>query len=250
MGDNQDKSLDLTGVKPIADAANEATTRTLDAAEGFLSRICLPAAEEFGLLLRDRVSYWRTINAAKLAQKAAAKLGEQPDADKKHAHPRIVSQIIEQGSWIEQDDIQDIWAGLLASSCTLDGKDDTNLTFVDLLSRLTASQVRVLNYMCQAARKEVASGGWLTATPLHTEIDKIQEVAGISDIYRLDLELDHLRSLGLMDINSGFEVHSQNAILHPSNLALQMYSRCHGHSGNPVEFYGLTATEERRVQDD
>lgn len=175
MGDDQDKSLDLTGVKPIADAANEATVRTFDAAEGFLSRICLPAAEEFGLLLRDRVSHWRTLNAAKLAQKAAAKLDEQPNADKKHAHPRIAFQIIEQGSWIEQDDIQDLWAGLLASSCTFDGKDDTNLTFVDLLSRLTASQVRVLNYMCEAARKEVLSGGWLTATPLHTEIKRFKK---------------------------------------------------------------------------
>ncbi len=53
MSEDQDKSLDLTGMKPIADAANEVTERSLDAAEGFLKTICRPAAEEFGLLLRE-----------------------------------------------------------------------------------------------------------------------------------------------------------------------------------------------------
>lgn len=100
---------DPLGIEPVADAANEATKRTLDAAEGFLSRICLPAAEELGLLFRDRVRYWRALNAAKIARKAAAKLSEQEGAGEKQAPPRIVHQIMEHGSWIDQDDIQELW---------------------------------------------------------------------------------------------------------------------------------------------
>lgn len=44
------KSLDVLGVKPIADSVNTVTKGTVDGASAFLSRICLPAAEEFGLL--------------------------------------------------------------------------------------------------------------------------------------------------------------------------------------------------------
>jgi hypothetical protein len=109
MDENPNKSVDLFGVKPLADAANVATTRTFDAAAAFLRRICLPAAEEFGLLLRDRVSAWRAANAIKIAQKAEGKLNKQPESDRKQAHPRIVAQIVEQGSWIEADDIQELW---------------------------------------------------------------------------------------------------------------------------------------------
>jgi len=39
----------------LAEAINTVTTSVVGGAEAFLGRICLPAAEEFGLLLRDRV---------------------------------------------------------------------------------------------------------------------------------------------------------------------------------------------------
>lgn len=58
----EDKGLDLLGIKPIAEAGKIAVERTLDGIEAVLSRICLPAAEELGLLLRDRVSQWRANN--------------------------------------------------------------------------------------------------------------------------------------------------------------------------------------------
>lgn len=239
MSEDQDKALDLTGMKPIADAANEVTERSLDAAESFLKTICRPAAEEFGLLLRDRVRYWRTRNAANIAQKAAINLKEQADENKKYAHPRIVAQIIEQGSWIEQEDIQEMWGGLLTSSCTPDGEDDSNLTFVDLLARLTASQARILDYVCANAEKSLSRGGWLTGTQLQVDVEDLLRIARIIDIHRLDRELDHLAALGLFAFGSGFDLDSRVAHLMPSALALQMYARCHGHSEDPISFYGL-----------
>ena len=50
----------------------KATTQgLLDGAAAFLSRVCLPAAEEFGRALRDRISAWRAKNAAQVLNKAS-----------------------------------------------------------------------------------------------------------------------------------------------------------------------------------
>jgi hypothetical protein len=134
----------------------------------------------------------------------------------------------------------------LASSCTLEGKDDSNLTFVDLLSRLTVSEARALDFVCKNAEKQVATGGWLMANEFEMSSDELQRITGVSDVHRLDLELDHLRSLGLID--RGFELESQTAKVMPMGLGLQMYARCHGYSGSPVSFFGLaTAGSEEDV---
>ena len=70
MADEESKSLDIFGIKPVAEAANKLTIAALEGAEAFLSRICLPAAEEFGLLFRDRVHAWRTKNITSITQQA------------------------------------------------------------------------------------------------------------------------------------------------------------------------------------
>jgi hypothetical protein len=146
MSEQENQSLDVFGVKPIADSINTATKAIVDGSSAFLSRICLPAAEEFGLLLRDRVSHWRALNAARIVAKTEPLVNSFPDANNCHAHPRLVAQIIEHGSWTDSGEVQRLWAGLLASSCTVDGSDDSNLIFVDTLSRLTLLQARILEY--------------------------------------------------------------------------------------------------------
>jgi hypothetical protein len=101
---NNDNSLDIFGVKPVAKAIDRATEGTLAGAGAFLSRICLPATEEFGLLLKDRVSLWRARNAARIASGA-----ERLTAEKEgplEAHPRLAWEIIDKGSWADDELVQ------------------------------------------------------------------------------------------------------------------------------------------------
>src|SRR5262245_35043001 len=124
-GENESKSLDVLGIKSYGNAIKIATQGAVDGASAVLSRICLPVAEELGLLFRDRVSHWRAIQAAKIVEKADSKLRSQPNFEQKHAHPRLVGAIVEHGSWTDADSVQEMWAGLLASSCTEDGRDES-----------------------------------------------------------------------------------------------------------------------------
>ncbi len=246
MPEPEDKSIDILGIKPLGEALNTAITRSFDGAAAFLSRICLPAAEEFGLLLRDRVSHWRAKNAAKIANKAEAKLASHSTEKNRHASPRLVAQILEHGSWSDSDTVQDMWGGLLASSCTPDGKEEENLIFIDLLSRLTTSEAKLLNYLCESARKYIPPPGWVIAAQLEPTPEEITDVTGISEITNIDNALDHLVTLGLL--TGGFDMVSEEIRVQPTTLALQMYARCQGHSGPPREFF--TTAEHVNSLDD
>lgn len=242
MVEDNSKSLDILGIKPIADSLKIITQGAIEGASAFLSRICLPACEEFGLLLRDKVANWRNKNRVTILQQAEKMLASHPDADKKHAHPRLIAAILEQGSWIDNEEVQNMWAGLLASSCSEDGKDDTNMLFINILSQMTSLEAIILNKACQIAKKYVTRVGWVAAMPQRFGLDKLTQITGISDFYRLDRELDHLRSLGLISL--GFHPESLIADVTPTTLALQLYVRCQGYIGSPVEFFDLSQPQE------
>jgi hypothetical protein len=238
------KNTDLLGIGPVAEAVRSTTQAVTSGAAALLTRICLPAAEEFGLLLKDRVSAWRSKNFENIARKAEQKLRAVESQAELHAPPRVVFQIVEVGSWCESDDVQDMWAGLLASSCTEDGNDDSNLMFIDFLSRLSVPEVKIIDYACQNAPKILSRGGWVLATNLALTLDELVEISGISDPHRLDRELDHLRALGLLADGGGFDTENQVAGVTPSPLALQMWVRCQGHRGSPTEFLQFAEDQE------
>ena len=234
-------SLDIFGLKPIAEAASALTKGGIDAAGAFLGRICLPAAEEFGLMLRDRVSAWRAQNAAAIANKAERISTAKGTPVEYHALPRLVGSILAQGSWTDSDEVQDLWAGLLASSCDASGTDESNLMFVDLLTRLSVSQVRILRHAVSGANKTASGAGWLLADQFSVECNELLTIAGLADLQRLDRELDHLRSLGLLDLHAGFNPQTTFANVTPSALALHMVARANGHRGSPLEYFGIVS---------
>ncbi|WP_052380151.1 MULTISPECIES: hypothetical protein [unclassified Pseudoalteromonas] len=231
----ENKSLDILGVKPIADSVNTVTTGSVKGASAFLSRICLPAAEEFGLLLKDKVSSWRANNAVQITNKAQALLEKQVGNVSLNAHPRIVYSTIESGSWAEDDFMQNLWAGLLASSCTEKGKDESNLILVNLLSQITTSQCKLLDYACSNCKVFKSEAGWIGALGNSMELSELIEIMDIQDVHQIDRELDHLRALEL--ISGGFQIDHTIAKVKPMALGLHLYVRGQGYVGEPNSYF-------------
>lgn len=241
MPKNDNNSIDILGIKPIGDSVAHVTKATVDGASSFLARICLPAAEEFGLLIQDKVRAWRANNAIAVVQAAQNRL--QDKTIPLHAHPRLVSSILENGSWSDDPDFQSIWGGLLASSCCPDGKDDSNLIFVNLLSHLTGVQVKVLAYSCEQCIKKVSPLGLIVPSgEIRVSEDELKKIVGSNDLHRIDRELDNLRGLEL--INNGINLQSQIIEISPTSLALNLFSRCQGFAGSPVEYFGIAPSAE------
>lgn len=114
--------------------------------------------------------------------------------------------------------------------------------FADLLSRLSASQARLLDHACRQAKKTLAFNGLIVVGAwLIMSREDLQRVSGVTDLHRLDRELDHLRSLNLIDERSGFGMDptGTTAIVTPTPLALQMFARLSGYRRNPADFFGL-----------
>lgn len=245
MHDKPNNSLDILGIKPISSAIEKVTDGTVDGARAFLGRVCLPAAEEFGLLLQDHVKSWRARNATVLASKAEERVKlHHGDAEVK-VHPRIAHSVFDEGSWIEDEMTHNMWAGLLASGCDVSGTDDSNVVFISILKQMTAPQVRILRYAVESTHKFISKAGWPYADQITCSVEKLIEVCGVQDVLRIDRELDHLRSMDL--IVGGFTQSDNNiADISPTPLALHLYVRGEGFPGSPVEFWILEKKSESK----
>ena len=189
--------------------------------------------------IQKKVSEWRAQNASQILEKAKKKIRAMGGIEVEEAHPRLVFITLDHGSWHDQDEVQELWAGLLASCCWRDGRDDSNLIFINTLSQMTINEIRIFNYSCITATKMASPGGLIVADTLECDLPLLQAISDIQDIHRLDRELDHLRSLGLCPYGFSPLDSDLMADITPSSLALHMYVRCQGVSGSPLAYFGL-----------
>lgn len=248
---DESKSLDILGIKPLASAIEKTADKTVEKSfegiETFLRNVCLPALEEVGMMMREQVRYWRLKNVLRMLEKSQNKLEYEEGQLKIQAHPKVALSIIEHSSLNDNDDILELWAGLFASSCTKNEQDDENLIFVDLLKQLTVVEAKMLKYGCENSAKKVAKNMLVMASDLNVSVEKLMEIAGIHEIYRLDRELDHLRTLGL--IHNGFiwnEFQVDDLLvaeIAPTALGLNLYIKCQGSHKSPAEFWELKPQE-------
>lgn len=175
----ENKALDILGIKPVGDALNTTVTKTFEGIEGFLKLVCAPALEEVGLLLKDQVRHWRLNNVLRILEKAKGKIKFQDDQLQMKAHPRVALAIIENGSVNDNDEVQELWAGLFASSCTKDGQDDENLIFVDILKQLTVVEAKILKSSCEGARKVHYPNGLVLGDSFNITCIELIELTGI-----------------------------------------------------------------------
>ncbi len=234
-------ALTATATLGTALIASKALAGTVKGAMNFLGKICMPAAGAIGLLLEDKINTYRSSNLVALLTTAQSKMEQQGiNLDENHAHPRIVHEVLEKASWSDDELVQELWAGLLASSCTPDGKDESNLIFTILLGQLTSLQAKILRYACERSEK-AAPAGWVYARQFVVDEHEIRLVTASDDFHRIDRELDHLRALGLLSENSGFNTHltAKVAELTPTPLCLQLFMRCQGYRGEPMAYFKM-----------
>lgn len=244
-------SLDILGIKPIGNALNISVEKSFQGIEGFLKSVCMPALDEIGLLLKDKVRNWRLNNALRIIEKSKGKLNFQGETLQIKAHPRVALSIIDNGSVIDNEELQELWAGLFASSCTENGQDDENLIFADLLKQLTVAEAKILKYSCISSRKILYMNGLVLGDILEADLKLLTELTGITNVHRIDRELDHLRSLELIGGSGvgGFNVDSNDLIadISPTALALNLYVKGQGYNTNIAEFFkhSIITVEQR-----
>jgi hypothetical protein len=197
---------------------------------GFVRRICAPAVVEVEELLDDRLSIKRIATAVGIALKAEAMFSQMEGVVGFRAHPELVVKIIENGSWADSDWVQQLWAGLLVTSCTADGQDKSNLIFVELLDKLTPIHLRILSAACKKGAEVISEGESISKLTLYFSPEELIEATGSQSLLKIQQTISHLSTFGLLaeSARSSYIPITEKTKTTPTNLGLQMHARCHG----------------------
>lgn len=213
----------------------------LAGAIAFVTRICPAASEKARSLLFGGISNIRALSAVEIALKAEEMLAALPDAGGMRALPRIVVRVLEDGSWATDEWIQHLWSGLLATSCTKDGSDDSSQPLIEAFSQLATTHVHVLTAGCSKAEKVASEDGSVSSLPLVLTRDEVIKMTGWHDLARIERDLEHMTELGLLErsVKATSFLALDEAHITPTPLALELYARCNGHRGTAQDYYGV-----------
>ena len=155
--------------------------------------------------LRKRSFFWaeqldsdRTETLFNIALDTENLLASEPDADRMRAHPKLVANILREGSWAPDDLTRQLWTGLLVSSCSADAPDDSNQVFVNLLIHVTPVQARILTHACERAIGSAPGAGNLPSGSIVLNAEEMIELTGVHDLTRNATDLAYLFNLGLI----------------------------------------------------
>ena len=211
----------------------------------FLGRICSEGAEEIGEWVRTRASSHKVLNAVSIALKAENLLGLGLASNRACVNPLVAVRILEVGSGSDEDWLHCFWAGLLITSISPDGREKTNLQFVELLSQLTSIPIRIFTIVCRRATKVLSESGDVFAKPLACNIEELVATVG-SRGPQVERDLEALCGFQLIDrraANASALRTSNESYITPTRLGLQLFALCNGHRGALRDFYFSDSSE-------
>lgn len=233
----EQRPFDILGIGPLAKAADRLAEAGVSAASAFLSRVCLPAAEELGALVQDRVKFWRLANAVAMLKKAEAKYRAEFPQGEASIHPRIMAEVLGEASWVDDETLQGMWADLTVSSCDTTSPSDTNYALTQLLRQMSSAEAKLLNTFCSKGRVTVwHESGLLHPRAWDYRVPELLKDHRVPRVSELDRHLSHMQALGL--IGYTWSEDANQIAVRTEVIALELYARCHGFRG-PIEHYGM-----------
>lgn len=150
----------------------------IDMAKNFVDSLIMPAIEETGLLIRDKVTEWRFNNQIKVLNKAK-KFCEQNQINPKTISLKLLCPVLDYSGLEEEEYLQDKWALLLSNMVDSEQNID-NHVLPYLLSQISTSELRFLE-MAMLKRNE-------NLDALNVEL-KNHEIQKSENLLKLDEEL-------------------------------------------------------------
>jgi hypothetical protein len=182
------KGLDAT--KAVAETAGKAVD-TINGFGGFLGKLFSPAAEEIGLAFRDQIAFrrkMRLLNFEARFQRKCEVLGFDPETIRP-VPLSIAYKIVEEASLEEADEIQELWAELLAKSVDPSSEFSATKMHISLLKELSPSEALLLKALFEIDKTA-------TELPQSSALSVREQVEAINSSIN-DLLESEWRTLGL-----------------------------------------------------
>ena len=221
-----------------------------DVAADTLKRIVGPSADEIGGLIAGPLSLLRERRKRNVEDILIRTVAKLPADEQLYAPLRIAMQAIEYGSVADDEHLRECWAGLLASACSDDGADDSNVTFTSILQQLSSLQARIIDLLCERLPKTDVGEG-MVRIPENDGVNPImvfelQNLVANCTSSRLNCDLVGLGRLGLIDIPLAtamlikpHRVCMTEETFKPTPTCLAFYVRCKGSRLPPAEYFGF-----------
>lgn len=124
----------------VVKAAVQATESSAkQAMPGLMSRVLGPSADEIG----DVAKLWTAYKLRNVRRIIAA---AERKADEKHSedpiHPRVAHQVLDNGSYCDDELMAEYYGGLLAAAKTPTGRDDRAVSWSSIVTGMSALQIR------------------------------------------------------------------------------------------------------------
>lgn len=201
----------------------------------FLLRISPEAEAQVLKLITEEMGSDRAQLAVEIVLKAEEMLQSQNRELRSDVAPALILRILTNGSDIEDERLQQSWAGLLAVSCSEGSTTESILSFVGLLSGLDPAPIRILTAACTKAMETGWNSGFVFPQPLTCSLEDIKKIAGARTMIGIEQDLNRLNQMGLLQqtvkANALSPIEEPN--LTPTALGLQLYARCTGQTELP-----------------
>jgi hypothetical protein len=201
----------------------------------FLCRLCHEGANQALQLLGGELDKPRTETAMEIALGAEMLLASEPDTDNMRAHPQIVANILQYGSWAPNDLTRQLWIGLFVTSCHVNAIDESSRDIFDLLVRVSPIQGLILVTACKKmTEREPETGNGSSARVIYTT-QEMSRLTGIYDPIRLGVEITRLFDAGLIEKEFVYTSYApaESFDLTPTRLGLKLYEHCKAHRIQP-----------------
>jgi len=135
----------MSDIEKIIDSVN-LPKRLIDAAEKFLKKLLGPAVTESGELIADQIRYRRFKNQVVIFTKAKELL-ESKSIEPRQINLKTLSPLLEYSSLEEEENIQNIWANVIANISSFDTEQSLNLKCIEILKEITPNEIILLDFL-------------------------------------------------------------------------------------------------------
>jgi hypothetical protein len=126
----------------MSDASDIVKSGALDKLADIIHKLAGPMAEEIGMMMADKIKVYRVKNWVSVVRKTEQILAEA-HIPANAVPPRLFLPILEAASIENDETLQGLWAGLLASAS--EESDSLSPSFVETLKQLTPAEAKTLN---------------------------------------------------------------------------------------------------------
>jgi hypothetical protein len=168
----------------MSDAGEIIKSGAADKLADIVHKLAGPMAEELGLMMGDKIRVYRISNWTKTVAKTV-KILREADLPPKAVAPRVFIPILEASSLEDDETLQCLWAGLLASAS--EGSDLLSASFVDTLRQLTPGQAKILEKMYEFAQAQDTTSGRDLSGWFPTDLQPVESQLASEAFARLGL---------------------------------------------------------------